>query len=247
MITNSLLKGKGLIKYTLILAIAGLSTVLTSCMKNNDTNPVVTDVAALSIVNLSPTSKLLNISFDAKRLNNAGIPYLQGFPYIGAATGSRTVAVSDNGTGTELAKKTISLVKDTYYSLYIVGLGTSATDSVSFVLTKDSLRTPASGKARVRFLHAAQGIAPLDLTVDGQTTSLFTNRPYKSVSDFTEIAPITGGVLVIKDKGTGAVVARLENVNIPAGNSYTIFAKGSSAATINDQKVGIQIINHSTL
>ena len=241
MITNSIFKGKRLMTYFLIFALAGITTLFTSCLKNNyDNNTTVPDVAALSFVNTSPNSRAINFSLDDKKVNATSISYLQGVPYITVYTGNRKVQVRDNANSTVLATKTFNLAKNTYYSLFAVGTGIGA-DSVNFVLAKDSLARPASGKVRIRFAHFSPGTPALDLAVDGQP-SMFTAKAYKSVSDFIEINALSSVKLVIKSQG-GAVLASLPNVKLVDGNSYTIYAKGYAAASNDDQKVGIQLIN----
>jgi hypothetical protein len=245
MMSNLIPNKKGFLKHALILAIAGFSTVLTSCIKNNDNgNQIVRDVSALSIVNASPNARNINIFIDDQRLNSTGIPYLQGFPYITAYAGARKIVVTDAAASTEKAKKTITLKPNTYYSLYIAGVGAN-TDSLDYVVATDTIQTPTAGKARIRFVHLSPDVAAVDMGVDGQA-SLFTNQSYKSISKVIEVAPISG-TLVLKDKATGAVVAKLENAKIDAGNNYTIFAKGAAAATVNDLKPGLRIINHNAL
>jgi hypothetical protein len=244
--TNNLIpKRRGLLKYSLILAVAGLSTVFTSCMKdNNDTQPQQ-DIAAISVINASPNSRAINFSLDDKIVNSAGIPYLSGLTYVRAVAGSRKATVLDQVSSKELAKKIFMLNKDTYYSLYVVGVG-AGTDSLQYVFTADSLRTPATGKARIRFAHLSPDVASLNVSVEGGAT-LFTDKAYKSVTPFVEIDPITAKTLILTDKVSGTVVAKLESVTIAAGANYTIFAKGAAAATVNDYKPGIKIINHNNL
>jgi hypothetical protein len=241
MITNSIFKGKRLMTYSLIFALAGITTLFTSCLKNDsETNINQPDVAALSVVNASPNSRSINFLLDDKKVNVSGISYLQGFPYITALTGSRKAKVTDNASSNVLATKTISLVKNTYNTLFITGTGIGA-DSVTLIMAKDSLVRPAAGKVRVRFANLSPGSVALDLAVDGQP-AMFTSKAYKTVSDFIEINALAGAKLVIKKQG-GAVLASLQNVKLVDGNSYTIYAKGYAAATNNDQKVGIQLIN----
>jgi hypothetical protein len=156
MITNSILKGKRLLTYSLIFALAGITTVLTSCLKNDSNNITPQpDVAALSLVNASPNSRSINFFLDDKKVNATGISYLQGLSYINAYTGSRKVQIKDNSTSNVLATKSYTLLKNTYYSLFITGTGVGA-DSLGLLMVKDSLVRPASGKVRVRFAHLSR-------------------------------------------------------------------------------------------
>jgi hypothetical protein len=212
-------------------------------MKNdNDTQPQQ-EVAALSIVNASPNARTINFSLDNQVVNTASIPYLSGLSYFRAATGTRSAKTLEQGSNRELAKKTITLNKNVYYTLYVVGVGAN-TDSLNYVFTPDSISSPATGKARIRFAHLSPDVASLNLSIEGGAT-LFTDKAFKSVTPFANFDPIAGKVLVITDKASGAVVARLENVTINAGYNYTIFARGSAAATVNDYKPGLKIINHN--
>lgn len=226
--------------YSLIFALAGITTLFTSCLKNNsETNINQPDVVALSVVNASPNSRGLNFLLDDAKVNTNPLSYLQGFSYINAYAGNRKVQVRDNAGSTVLATKTLSLVKNTYNTLFITGTGIGA-DSVSFVFAKDSLANPASGKVRVRFANLSTGTAPLDLAVDGQP-AMFTGKAYKSVSDFIEINALSSAKLVIKNHA-GTVIASLPGVTLSRDNIYTIYAKGYAAATNVDQKIGIQLI-----
>ncbi|TWR28943.1 DUF4397 domain-containing protein [Mucilaginibacter pallidiroseus] len=248
MIYTSLLKGKGIAKCAAMVAVAAASVVFTSCLKN-DNNTVIPaqDVAAISIINASPNSRTINVAIDDKKLNSSGISYLSGFSYLRAFSGDRKFTVTENSTAnTTLINKTLKLNKDTYYSLYIAGVGATPSDSLSYVLTVDSLRAPATNKVRIRFVHLSPGTSSVDVGVAGQTP-IFANVPYKVATNFIEIAPINNVAMVIKDHNTGAEIGRLENTSLQSGNNYTVFAKGTASATVNDLKPGLKIINHNQL
>lgn len=245
MTNNFLPQGRGLRKYSMILAIAGLATVFTSCLKN-DGPPAETNVAALSVINASPNARNVNFFLDDTRINTSGIPYLSGLQYIRAFSGPRETTVTDFTTNGKLAEKTFTLATGNYYSLYIVGVGATP-DSLNYVFTIDSLKAPASGKTRIRFVNLSPDSAPLSLAVEGQTTNLVSNQAYKAVSQFVNVDPIASGVLVIKDNATGAVIGRLENTTLQAGFNYSILARGIAASTVNDLKPGIKVINHNSL
>ena len=84
---------------------------------------------------------------------------------------------------------------------------------------------PDSGKARIRLIHAAPGLADVDLAVVGQREPLFNDINYSMEAGFKDIDPTTVTFEIRHDKGQANLV-RLPKMILAAGRAYTIILTG---------------------
>ena len=123
------------------------------------------------------------------------------------------------------------------YSVYVVG----EAPNHEFLTITDSLETPTTGKANIRFLNLSVNAPALKLNY-GVDSTLFNSVTYKNFSDFVEIP---GGkrydFSVATATGTGNTATE-SNVLIESGKIYTIWAKGIyDNTTVDSLKLGLKI------
>jgi len=144
-----------------------------------------------------------------------------------------------------------------YYHTVFAVKNTKATAD-SLILFYDDLSSPASGKAKVRFVNLAPGSANVDFGVTGQT-ALFTNTAYGraggSVLSGSGLNTWSLGPFVAVDAGTvnfsvtqtadhSAVSItgdKLKNVTLTAGKIYTIYINGTPGSSA----IGATILTHN--
>ena len=259
--------------YKLTLLFAVLSLLATSCKKTD----------YLNINNANRTSLVAHISFVNARPVNAGIQfwtyttqvtktavaintktdYLDtqfGDVQINFTEGintsykaSRQFGNSATFTATGGPNGPIA----TYYHTVFAVKNTKATAD-SLILFYDDLTAPASGKAKVRFVHLAPGNAAVDFGIAGQTV-LFTNTVYGraggsilsgtgynvwSLGPFVTVDAGTVSFSVSKSSDHSAVTIlnnKLSNVVLASGKIYTIYINGTPGST----DVGATIITHN--
>lgn len=93
-------------------------------------------------------------------------------------------------------------------------------------VVNDHLDSPASGKARLRVVHAGTDAGKLD--VRGDAAVLFDGLEYQSVSDYRDVAPMNGQ-MQIAGAGQPAAIATT-TAHLEAGRFYTLVVVSNAAA-----------------
>lgn len=94
-------------------------------------------------------------------------------------------------------------------------------------VVNDHLDSPASGKARLRVVHAGTDAGRIDVRSDAATV-LFEGLEYQSVSDYRDVAPINGQVQIV-GAGQSALIATTTG-QLEAGRFYTLVIVSNAAA-----------------
>lgn len=194
-----------------------------SCGKTDNVIPVGNNIH-FQVVNLSPDLRPINLWVGFIKRN---IPYTYPTP-----SGYFSMASIDTPFQIRSASATVStanlvtvntlLRANTKYTLFVTGLRIDS--SITGIFTIDTSATTTPGRGKIRFVNASPGSTGLDVTANG--TPAFTNREYKSVSNFIEMAP---GSYDMKITPTGVPLNNLKTLNrvtIQDGKLYTIYAHG---------------------
>lgn len=95
-------------------------------------------------------------------------------------------------------------------------------------VVNDHLDTPASGKARLRIVHAGIDAGAVDVRAAGGSSSLFDKIGYQTVSDYKDVAPMNGTMEIA---GAGQPAALTSTAaHLEAGRFYTLVIVGNAAA-----------------
>jgi hypothetical protein len=120
----------------------------------------------------------------------------------------------------------------------------------TLLLFYDDLSAPAAGKAKLRFVHLAQGIAGVSVRLKQHDTetSLFTAIPYGSAGGSNlqgaayDSAPFTnvnaGTISLIVSAGENATPVAIDqqaltNITLEAGKIYTVFIRADSKGVVS--------------
>ena len=95
-------------------------------------------------------------------------------------------------------------------------------------VVSDPLDSPASGKARLRVVHAGTDAGKIDVRADANTV-LFENLDYQSVSDYRDVSPMNGQMQIV-GAGQSAPVT-ITTAHLEAGRFYTLVIVGNAAAS----------------
>jgi hypothetical protein len=106
--------------------------------------------------------------------------------------------------------------------LFVTGLRADTTVTGIFTIDTSSSSTPGRGK--IRFINASPRSMGLDVTANG--TLAFTNRTFKSVSKFIEIAPGNYDFIITPTGVPANVLKTIPRVSIQDGKLYTIYSYG---------------------
>lgn len=221
---------------SLIAAIA-VTTLLGSCMKDDEVRPQQ-PVAGLSIIQASPTTENLDVYVDATRAV-LDLPYAKKIDYLNLYPGNRKLSIKKTGSQTDLLAQELTLKDYIGYSLFVI----DKLETVKFLFIEDNLAAPATGKAKVRFVNLSPDAPALNLAIAGKETDLVTNKLFKEYSTFIEIDAAEKVTFNVKNKETGAPETSIADVKVQAGGIYTIWVKGLKSAT-DDKKLGVAVFQH---
>ena len=94
-------------------------------------------------------------------------------------------------------------------------------------VVNDHLDSPASGKARLRVVHAGTDAGKIAVRSGDASATLFDNLDYQSVSDYRDVAPINGQMQIVS-AGQSAPIATT-TAHLEAGRFYTLVIVGNAA------------------
>lgn len=222
----------------MLFAAVAVSALLVSCSKDFDDTPAPA-VSGLNIIHAVPTTELFDFFVDNTRANNEDFGFTKKLGYYNLYAGERQLSITKKNSGTSILSEKFTFEPERGYSLFII----DKFESPKFLLVRDSVSLPASGKANVRFINLSPDAPVLNLAVAGAATDLVTDKAYKQYSEFTTIDAAQRVTFNVKNKETGAIEATLPDVDIVSGRTYTIWVKGLKAATDNN-KLGLAIFTH---
>jgi hypothetical protein len=96
-------------------------------------------------------------------------------------------------------------------------------------VVSDHLDAPSAGMARVRIVHAGADAGRIDVRASGSQSALFDDVEYQAVSDYKDVAPMSGQLEVVGADSAAAGVATT-NAHLEAGRFYTLVIVANAAA-----------------
>jgi hypothetical protein len=218
-------------KFALLLV--GISTLsLTSCLDDED--PVAPQpVSYVSFYHGSPAAPNLNILINDEKINQGAIEYSYYSNFLSFNPRSVRVKFSPVNAENPSVDTTLTLVKNHFYSFFVVD---KATDIDLVVLANDTLLAPAVGKAKIRFINLSTDAPEVNVSTTGAAAAtLFTGVGFKESTDFIEVASGTHPLQVTATNG-GTVLLPVPNVSLTDGSVYTMVFRGLATKPAGDAK-----------
>jgi hypothetical protein len=216
---------------------AMLSLLLTSCLKDNNSNTMVQTTALLSFVDASPDEPPFDFNLDNARVNQDTLSFGDNINYFNATIGQRTVSFTNHANGSKILTGTVTLNQNGVYTLFLAGKAASP----EIVLLNDTVTKPSSGFASVRFVNMSPDAPAVSMAVQGSQV-LATNVSYKG---YTTFLPLQGNSTVtfeFRQGTTNTVLATLPNIKLISGYVYTVYFRGLVASTNNTDKLSAGIV-----
>jgi hypothetical protein len=187
------------------------------------------DNALVRVVHAMPTADAVDVYGDDQRLFDA-VAYKSVTPYREVEGQRYAIDVRAAGAAqTEPLGRNVEGFDDGgHYTVFAVPGDDNGKASLRIV--KDDHSTPASGKARLRVVHASSEAGEIDVFVTGQTDPIVDGVNVATVSDYDEIDPVTGA-LEVRQEGQARALHTLRGVQIEPGRSYTVVLTGRVNAT----------------
>jgi len=202
-----------------------LTVTLSSCVK--DKNPITTQSSVnLAVLAVSPDAPSLNLSINGTQINAGGLTYATGLNYFLTSSGKSSIVFYATGTSTKLAADTVNFTANRTYTLLLANSITKP----DFIFLADTIVTPTSGMASMRFVNASANSPAVALTIKGTTTLIGANTNYKSYTSFESVKPATDTLEVLQ-AGTTNVLASLPTIALQSGGVYTVWYYGVPGAT----------------
>lgn len=183
------------------------------------------DEALMRVVHAAPSSTNVDL-FAGDLLLFDGLAFKAVTPYR-AVDGQRyafALRPAGMANANPLSSNTEDLKDGDYYTaIAMPGDGSGP----NLRIVSDHLDRPASGKARVRVVHAGVDAGKVDLRAAGTTEPFFNDVDYQAVTDYQDVAPLNGAI-EIAGENTGAPVLATLNAHLEAGRFYTIVILGNA-------------------
>ncbi|KIO78072.1 hypothetical protein TH53_05625 [Pedobacter lusitanus] len=218
---------KNLLKGTAILSLA----VLVSSCKKNDVDS--SGSANIKVVNASPSSPNQGFYLANKTVVASGLSFATASAYISTNSGNNLVAeFRSDGSSTAYASGKSDIKNGASYTIFLAGDGQAA--RVKFF--EDDRSAPASGQAKVRFIHLSDG-APANIDIRRSTgENVAANLGRDVATNFTTIAP---GILSLRIYAAGQTTSlgSFDLTAFAADKTYTVYITGSTANSISVRQI----------
>jgi hypothetical protein len=154
----------------------------------------------------------------------SGVEYKTVSKYLELPAGSYDLAVRPAGAAASsdaVIEATADVKAGNAYTVAAVG----ALADIEGQILSDDLSAPASGKAKVRVIHAAPEVPAVDVAVEGGPT-LFEGAEFPSATDYAEVEAGTYPVQV--KAASGGDVLLEASLPVKAGTIYSVAAVGGA-------------------
>jgi Domain of unknown function (DUF4397) len=183
--------------------------------------------ALVRVAHLSPDAPAVDVYVnDDKVLSGVGYPTVS--KYLELPAGNYDLAVRPAGAAASsdpVVEATAEVEAGAAYTVAAVG----ALDDIAAEIFADDLSAPASGKAKVRVIHAAPEVPAVDVAVEGGPT-LFQEAEFPSATDYAQVA---AGTYPVQVKAAGGDDVLLEaSLPVKAGTIYSVAAIGGAGKDV---------------
>ena len=184
---------------------------------------LVPQLANVRVIHTSYDSPNVDVLIDDGAATISDLPYGGSSGYAGLEPGMRNVKVVQTGTtAPAVIEADLTLAPGTDYTVLAV-------DELSLItaIFDTDARTPDPGMVKVRFVHTAPDAPAVDIKLNSGTgATVFADRAFKSISDYTTVAAGDYSFAVTAASDTNVVV-KFEPVTVTPGTVYTVVAHGT--------------------
>jgi hypothetical protein len=201
---------------------AAFLLLMASCMNDDDAyvnQPA--EVAYVSIYNAVPDAPELDIVVDNRVINVNPFDYASYSGYLNFYTGNRNIKFNAANANNALIDTTFNFQDGKAYSLFAI----NRLSDMEALLVVDSSGVPAQGNAMVRFVHLSPDAPAFNVSIPGDSVSLFHEKSFKDATQFTELQAGTYS-FEVSDAADQNVDLVADDVTIRPGRYYTIVVRG---------------------
>lgn len=194
--------------------------------------------AYVSIMHLAPTAPSLDIFFnDTKVSSNAFTPGAVSSAYNSVERGDFSIKLKKAASDSMVASVPLERYDSLhFYTIFI--FNQQANGPAQAVRVEDNFGNLTSGKSYYRFFHASPNVDAVDVYMDNAKIQsgrmLADNAIQESLNHFGEITQ-GSHVFQVKLAGTDSIIATRNNVELAAGNAYTLYLRGLGGGSGNTE------------
>ena len=182
--------------------------------------------AQVRVAHLAPDAPNVDVSVNGDPVLT-DVPYTTVSGYLSLPAGTQQVTVYATGDTTSPVIDTpVELAAGGAYTVAAVGL--VADESLTAQVYEDDLRSPASGNAKVRVVHASPDAGPVDVVPRGGQ-ALVSGLTFPEASPYAEV-PAGTYTLDVNAAGTKKTALRVPEAKLASGGVYSAFAVGTTFA-----------------
>lgn len=163
---------------------AGIASLSAGCGEDAESSAK----AAVRVLHLSYDAPAVDVFADGSRVAQ-GLTFQNATEYLTLDAGERDFAIAPAGQPASMAVlsvQNLNLAEDSRTTL----VAYRSLASIAGLVLTDNLSPPAAGKIRVRAIHAAQGVGPVDIwniPATGQPTALYTDVALGTAGNYLEL------------------------------------------------------------
>jgi len=186
------------------------------------TQPEDMGTSSVRVIHTSYDAPAVDIKVDGVNAVT-DLAYGESSGYAEVESGMRNVIVTPTGQASpEVIDADLPVDENKEYTV----LAVEPLNTIGAIFTEDN-RSPVSGSAKVRFIHASPDAPAVDIKVGtGDGTAVFTDVGFKDIETFVEVAPGDYSFVVTATGSTDEVVA-YEPATLEEGQVYTVVAHGT--------------------
>ena len=217
------------------------SIILISC--NKESGPG--EQAQIKFINASINSDSLEINADGVLLVR-NVKFTNASTYFFISAGTPTIRIASSATGTIYGAGNLNFLNNINYTI----VAADSINKMKVSVIQDTVTTPATGKAGIRFLHVASNTLSADFFVS--STKIDSSRSFNDqatssrVNRFISIPANIPVNIKAVNAGTLNNITVLNNITFLEGKLYTILLRGNAAGTpTTPQALGFTILQYN--
>jgi hypothetical protein len=215
-----------------------LSVLFLSGCLNGDDDVTTEPQSFVTFYHASPDASSMDVYLNGTKINSQPFEYSNYSGYVNFDAGNAQFQFTPQNSTSALAESIVSLKVNTSYSLFLI----DRLNEIDTWFVRDTSAVASAGKARVRLVHLSPDGGSLNVGVTGETTSQFTNRLFKTATDFIEVDAKTYS-FDIRTPGTNAVLKTVQGIILTEGKYYTLAIKGfATPPSGNSNSLTLQLL-----
>jgi hypothetical protein len=179
--------------------------------------------AQVRVAHLAPDAPNVDVYVNGEPVLT-DVPYTTVSDYLSLPAGTQQVTVYATGdTASPVIDAPVDIAAGGAYTVAAVGL--VADGSLTAKVYEDDLRSPASGNAKVRVVHASPDAGPVDVVPRGGQ-ALVSGLTFPEASPYAEV-PAGTYTLDVNAAGTNQTALTVPDATLASGGVYSAFAVGT--------------------